>query len=65
MDPLAERFRTALDLQEAGIQMMRLNLRRKYPDQSDRQVAERLRAWLWQLDEPVPEHHRKVPWPRR
>jgi hypothetical protein len=63
----AERFRIAMDLFETGVDLMRQNLRREHPDESEAQIEERLRAWL---------HHRpgaefgdcegrRVAWPRK
>lgn len=42
----ARRLRTALDLADSGIALRKAQLRRKYPDESDRQISERLREWL-------------------
>lgn len=42
----AERLRTALSLFEAGVEMMRQNLRRQFPDADEREIQERLTAWL-------------------
>ena len=61
---LAARFRTTLELHEAGVQMMRLNLRRRYPGESDAEIEGRVVAWLTQRDDDVPPHHRRVSWPR-
>ncbi len=63
MSSPAERFRTAIDLHEAGVQMMRLNLRRRYPEASEAELQERFLAWLRGPEE-VPVGFRKVPWPR-
>ncbi|HEV8581748.1 MAG TPA: hypothetical protein VGX68_21990 [Thermoanaerobaculia bacterium] len=68
MDPslAARRFRTALDLFEAGVEMMRQNLRRRYPDASEQEIKERLGQWL--RERPGAEYGdcegRPVPWPR-
>jgi hypothetical protein len=53
-DVLAERLRVALDLYEAGEQLMRQNLRRRHPDASEAEIAERLAAWL--RERPGAEH---------
>lgn len=45
-NPAAERLRTALALFEAGVEMMRQNLRRQFPDADEREIQERLTAWL-------------------
>lgn len=63
MSDLAARFRTALELHAAGVQLMRLNLRRRHPDESDDEIAARLREWLWRSDVEIP-CHKKVEWPR-
>ena len=68
MDPTvaARRFRTALDLFEAGVGMMRQNLRRRFPDADEQEIAERLTKWL--QERPGAEHGdcigRPVDWPR-
>ena len=49
-----ERFRVTLDLFEAGEQMMRQNLRRRYPDADDSEIEERLFEWF--LHRPGAEH---------
>jgi len=38
-------------MQETGIEIMRQNLRRRYPDESDEEIEHRLRDWLreWPL----------------
>jgi hypothetical protein len=41
-----ERLRLALELYEAGEQMMRARLRREHPDASDDEIEARLVAWL-------------------
>lgn len=42
----AERFRTTLALFEAGVAMMRQNLRREFPEADESEIRERLTAWL-------------------
>lgn len=42
----ASALRTALDLHEAGVALMRQNLRRRDPGASDDEIDRRLRAWL-------------------
>lgn len=44
------RLRLALDMAEAGEQMLRLRLRRDHPDWDDAQVASAVQAW--RLDRP-------------
>ena len=43
---MRKNFLTALNLHETGVMIMRQNLRRRYPDESDEQIGTRLRAWL-------------------
>lgn len=42
----AERLLTALDLADTGIQLRLAQLRRKYPEESDEEIRERLNDWL-------------------
>jgi len=42
----AEAFRTALGLFEAGVELMRQNLRRAHPEAGDEQIQRLLQAWL-------------------
>lgn len=62
----ARRFRLALDLFEAGVQMMRQRLRREHPDLPEAEIEARLVRWL--QERPGAEHGdapgRPVPWPR-
>jgi hypothetical protein len=68
MDPAlaARKFRTAMDLFEAGVGMMRQNLRRRFPDADEKEIAARLAQWL--QERPGAEHGdssgRPVEWPR-
>lgn len=39
-------FRLTLDLFDAGVQMMRQNLRRSDPRVDEREIDQRLRTWL-------------------
>lgn len=63
----AENLRTAFDLFVAGQRMMRENLKRRHPEESDRQIERRLRAWM--SERPGAEHGdaagRPVEWPRK
>jgi hypothetical protein len=63
----AARLRTAFDLFVAGERMMRQNLKRRYPEASDREIDERLRQWM--RLRPGAEHGdadgRPVEWPRK
>jgi hypothetical protein len=42
----ADAFRTALDLFDAGVNLMRQNLRRKRPQADDQEIERLLQAWL-------------------
>lgn len=42
----SEAFRIALELHDTGVRLMRENLKRAHPRDSEQQIAERLRAWL-------------------
>ena len=42
----ARAFRLTLDLFDAGVQMMRQNLRRQAPGADEREIERRLAAWL-------------------
>ncbi len=63
---LAERLQTALDLFEAGEQLMRENLRRQHPKAGEAEIERRLVAWL--RERPGAEHGdapgRVIRWPR-
>ncbi len=63
MADLAARFRTAIDLHEAGVQMMRLKLRRQHPSASEAELGRLLFEWLKGPDT-APPGQRIVPWPR-
>jgi hypothetical protein len=59
-DPeVTERFRWALDLSETGILIMKQNLRRRYPQASEREISDRLAAWIEKRPfvEPTPSKH--------
>lgn len=60
------RLKTALELQRAGVAMMRQSLARRYPDESEQEIGRRLTAWL--QDRPGAEFGdgvgRPVTWPR-
>lgn len=58
----AERFREALRLAEEGVALMRQNLRRRHPEESDDQIDARLDAWL--VDCPLDAPGRVIPAPR-
>ena len=64
---MRERYRIALDLFEAAEQIMRQNLRRRFPDAGAGEIEARLVAWLQErpgaeLGDAV---GRSVAWPRR
>jgi hypothetical protein len=42
----SEAFQTALDLFEAGVDLMRQNLRRNHPDAGEQEIERLLIAWL-------------------
>jgi hypothetical protein len=42
----ADAFRTTLDLFQTGLDMMRQNLRRRYPTADDEEIERRLQEWL-------------------
>lgn len=42
----AARLRLALDMFEDGVALMRQNLRRAHPEESDEEIDARVRAWL-------------------
>ncbi len=62
----AARLRTALELQETGIALMRQSLARRFPQDSEAEVAARLAHWL--RDRPGAQkgdgEGRPVAWPR-
>jgi len=43
---LAERLRTAFRLHDEGVALMRQNLRRRHPEESEEEISRRLREWL-------------------
>jgi Rv0078B-related antitoxin len=45
-DVLRERLLVALELFEAGVDMMRQQLRRTYPNESEAQIERRMTQWL-------------------
>jgi hypothetical protein len=51
---LIARVKTAFDLNEAAEALMRQNLRRRFPQESQEQIELRLLAWL--RDRPGAEH---------
>jgi hypothetical protein len=51
---VARRLRLAVDLFEAGRDLMLQNLRRKYPEETEAQIRERLGEWLRGSDRAYP-----------
>jgi hypothetical protein len=45
-DRMKRNLQVTFDLHEAGILMMRQNIRRKFPEASDTEINRRLQAWL-------------------
>lgn len=45
-EAVIERMRLTFELYEASVQMMRLNLRRRYPDAEDAEIERRIGEWL-------------------
>jgi len=45
-EQVAGRFQLTLDLFEAGEEMMRLNLKRRFPEASGQEIERRLITWL-------------------
>jgi hypothetical protein len=43
---VAGALRATLDLFETGVALMRQNLRRQHPNETEREIDERLTAWL-------------------
>jgi hypothetical protein len=62
----AARLKTALELQRAGVAMMRQNLRRRFPIETEAEIQCRLSTWL--QERPGAEFGdgvgRPVSWPR-
>ena len=49
-----QRARITADLFEAGVQIMRNNLRRRYPNAGDTEIGRMLLDWLRRKDDPIP-----------
>jgi hypothetical protein len=64
---LTRKLQLTLELHDDGVAMMRLNLRRRFPDENDDQIRARVRAWL--QDQPAVEQRdgfcQPAAWPRR
>lgn len=63
---LAARLRVAFDLYDTGLAMMRQNLRRRFPGESETAISRRLLEWrLRRADAPDGDAEgRLVPFPR-
>jgi len=59
-----ERFRTALGLYSAGVDLQRQRLRRTFPDESSAEIELRLQRWLLREGEPGDCVGRTVQLPR-
>jgi hypothetical protein len=46
------RVQATLDLYEASEEIMRQNLHRRHPEESDAEIERRFLAWLWKLPGP-------------
>ena len=57
------RFLLAFEMPEFGIALMRANLRRRFPDAPDAEVAIRLAAWIEGPD-PSDQDMKCIAWPR-
>ncbi|WP_437736273.1 hypothetical protein [Sorangium sp. So ce1335] len=64
---LAENLRLACELHDAGVALVRQNLRRRLPEASEEDIDMRLADWLRERPgaEFVDAEGRPVPWPRR
>ncbi len=45
---------TTAMLIDAGIALMRQNIKRRHPGNTERQIDAELNAWLWRADDPIP-----------
>ena len=45
---MARNLRTAFDLHTAGVRMYRQTLRRRFPEESEEEIAARLQAWMFE-----------------
>lgn len=48
---LGQRLRLALDMFQTGVELHRMGLRRRHPDETEEGLAERLRSWLQDRDD--------------
>ena len=58
------RFRTVMELFEAGVDLQRQNLRRRFPEADDATIEAYLRAWLLRENEPGDAEGKPGTWPR-
>jgi hypothetical protein len=58
--PEAQRFRLALDMAEAGIELYRQRMRREHPDADDEEIEAEVQGWLMRRpgDYPAPSSSR-------
>lgn len=45
-EKMIERLRTAFELFDAGVEMMRQSLRRRFPDASEAEISAKIGEWL-------------------
>src|SRR5205823_3564721 len=60
----AARFRTVMELFEAGVDLQRQNLRRQFPDADEATIEARLKSWLLRENEPCDADGKTIKWPR-
>ena len=53
-DRYADNAKTTALLMDAGIELMRQNLKRRNPRSSEREIDDKLSRWLCRADDPVP-----------
>lgn len=64
-DTIIQRFWDTMELQEAGIEMMYLQLQRKNPSATPEEVEALLCEWLMTPKSPYGDNVRVVEWPRK
>ncbi|HEV8242282.1 MAG TPA: hypothetical protein VGS57_23140 [Thermoanaerobaculia bacterium] len=52
LDP-QQAFQVVLELFDSSMDLMRQNLRRRYPDANDGEIEARFRRWLTKADQPL------------
>jgi len=60
----AARFKTAMDLFDAGVDLQRQNLQRKFPGADRVTIEALLRSWLLRENEPGDAEGKPGTWPR-